>query len=337
MPGWGEIGEEIAAEKAAHAGEPNFDVNGSVLQRYIDRLSSLTNRPVVVYAADWTGKGGQQASIDFGDTVGLMEVFRGQTSPNLDLILHSGGGTAEACDALVGYMRSKFNHVRVFVPQGAMSAATMWAMAADEIVMAGHSHLGPIDPQINLPSGLTMPAGALTAQFREASDQCLKEPGRLAGWLPTLQQFPPGVLEVCEKAAALSKTLVEEWLKSYMLRSKSRRTKIARDAAEWLADDQEHLTHGRAIRRERLREKKLNVTDLEDDQDLQDAVLSVFHVLLHTFSQNPGPVKIIWNQLGRKYIKHGGVQMLMPPGMLPQLPPGIIPQPPAPPPASPQP
>jgi hypothetical protein len=309
MPGWGDILSEINA-----AADPNtgaVDIDGIRL-KYIQQVTALTNRPLVIYASDWTNKGGPQTSITLADMVGLMEVFRDQTGRELDLILHSPGGQAEACDRLVRYMRSKFDHVRVFIPLGAMSAATMWAMAADEIVMGKHSQLGPIDPQVTMPSGWTMPAGALLTQFKEASDQCAAEPARLTGWLPTLQQYPPGLLNLCENAADLAKSLVEEWLRTYMLKGDPAK---AKEIAEWLADDTTHLSHSRAITREDLEGKGLAVTPLEADQALQDAVLSVFHVLLHTF--NGSAVKIIENQLGRRWIQHGGVQMVVNPGAMP--------------------
>ena len=39
------------------------------------------------------------------------------------------------------------NDIRVIVPQIAMSAGTMIASAAREIIMGQHSNIGPIDPQ----------------------------------------------------------------------------------------------------------------------------------------------------------------------------------------------
>lgn len=214
MPTWGETLREIEQEAVARNGQVDLD---ALRTRRLKVLNDLTGRSVVVYAADFLNKGGPITQVNLGDMVGLMEVFKDLPGPGLDLILHSPGGQAEATDRLVRYMRSKFQHVRVIVPLAAMSAATMWAMAADEIVLGKHSQLGPIDPQITLPTtGMPMPAGALLAQFREASDQCSADPKRITAWMPTLQQYPPGLLNVCENAATLSKALVAEWLESYM-------------------------------------------------------------------------------------------------------------------------
>lgn len=286
--------------QAATQPDGSVDID-AIRRKYLAQLSSLTGRSTVVYAADFLAKGGPSIPITLGDMQGLMEVFRDLPGPNLDLVVHSGGGQAEATDRLVRYMRSKFDHIRVFVPLAAMSAATMWCMAADEIVMGKHSQVGPIDPQIQLPNGLAVPAGALVDQFREASKECSEDPRKVTGWLPTLQQYPPGLLNVCESAAALAKQLVAEWLKQYMLKDDHA---AADGVADWLANDKIHLSHGRAITREDLKSRGLPVTDLESDQELQDAVLSVHHATMHTFAGSAA--KIIENNLGRAFVKHGG-------------------------------
>jgi hypothetical protein len=203
-----------------------------------------------------------------------------------------------------------------------MSAATMWAMAADEIVMGKHSQLGPIDPQITLPSGVTVPAGALIDQFKEASDQCANDSKRLTGWLPTLQQYPPGLLNVCESSDALSKKLVAEWLEEFMFQSEIEARRMAGEVADWLGDDHVHLSHSRPITRDELRAKGLRVTDLETDPGLQDAILSVHHSVMHTFAIS-STVKLVENHLNRAWMQHGGMQLVVQPGQAP----ANIPQP----------
>ena len=74
-------------------------------------------------------------SIGDEDMQAFMEVSQGLEGDGLDLILHSPGGSPEAAEAIVSYLRSRFSHIRVIVPQLAMSAATMIACAADEIVL----------------------------------------------------------------------------------------------------------------------------------------------------------------------------------------------------------
>lgn len=329
MPSWGELLNEIQASAVAHGGQPQLD---DIRRRYIRDLSALTGRSVIVYASDFLNKPGPQSSINLGDMQGLMEVFRDLPGPDLDLILHSPGGQAEATDRLLRYLRTKFSHIRVIVPFVAMSAATMWAMGADEIVMGKHSQLGPIDPQVSLPTGMTVPAGALLDQFKEASDECASDPSRITAWLPTLQQYGPGLLNVCEAAGKLSKQLVAEWLEAFMFRGDADAHSKAEAIAEWLGDDHVHLSHGRAITRDALSARGIKIVNLEDDPDFQDAVLSVHHMVMHTFSATP-VMKLVENNLDRAWVQLGGMQVMlppgaMPPGMPPQMPPGA--QPPGP-------
>ena len=89
-------------------------------------------------------------SIGDEDMHALMEVSAGLHGLDLDLILHSPGGAPVAAEAIVSYLRSRFSHIRVIVPQLAMSAATMIACAADKIMMGKHSFLGPTDLSLSV-------------------------------------------------------------------------------------------------------------------------------------------------------------------------------------------
>lgn len=141
-----------------------------------------------------------------------MEVIQGLPGENLDLILHSPGGSLEAAEAVVTYLRSKFTRIRAIVPQLAMSAATMIACAADEILMGKHSFLGPIDPQIviNSPLGPRMvPTQAIEEQFDLAKKEC-QDPKNLGAWLPMLAQYGPDLLVQCKHASKMARDLVEQ-------------------------------------------------------------------------------------------------------------------------------
>lgn len=298
MPTWGEILQEIGASAGPDGA---LDLDG-VRRKYLRQMQQLTGRNVVIYAADWMapGSGGPITSILLQDMQGLMEVFRDMPGPSLDLILHSPGGDPTAAASLVSYMRQKYDDVRVFVPLAAMSAATMWALAADRIVMGKHSQLGPIDPQLQMPQGM-VPAAALRKQFEEAQRECAADPTKLSGWLPTLQQYFPGLLEICKDAEKLGKTLVAQWLKEYMFGGLPNAEELAVAAADYFADTEIHIAHSRGIMRDDLRTLSLVVDDLEDDAALQDAVLSVHHATMHTLTMTNAS-KIIENHLGRAFV-----------------------------------
>lgn len=321
MPGWGEILSEITTTLDANG---NPDVDG-VRAKYLGQLADKTGRSTVVYASNWLGSpmGGLAASITLVDMQGLMEVFRDLPGPGIDLILHSPGGSAEAADRLVRYTRSKYTDVRVFVPLAAMSASTMWALSADRIVMGKHSQLGPIDPQVSM-QGTVVPASALVRQFERIATETSADPSRLSAWLPTLQQYSPGLLEICKDADKLGRSLVEQWVARWMLAGDPDGPQRAKKIADYFADADLHKSHGKAIDRDEARDLGVKIENLEDDQDMQDKVLSVHHATMITFQ---GPtVKLIENNIGRRFLQQA--QMMQMPMQLQA--PIVSPQPPPP-------
>lgn len=241
-----------------------------------------------------------------------MEVFRGlDPAVGLDLVLHSPGGDPNAAASIVQYMRSKFDSVRVIIPLAAMSAATMWSLAADSILMGKHSQLGPIDPQVPNPQGQMVPAASILRQFKTAQEECAADPAKLSAWVPTLQQYFPGLLEICSDADKLSKTLVRAWMRDYMYKDLPDAEVKADQAADFFANTALHISHSRGIAREQLRQAlpDLEIENLEDNAELQDSVLSVFHAVSHTLAMS-GAVKLIENHAGRRFVKQ--VQQILP-------------------------
>ncbi|MGD0946888.1 MAG: serine protease [Candidatus Binatia bacterium] len=335
MPTWGEIVKELTAIHAAGqlpAGTSPFDV---VRRKYLQALHRHTGRNVILYASKWTQPGASPELISIGpeDMQGLMEVIHGlKGASGLDLILHSPGGSAEVAEALVTYIRSKFpSDVRVLIPQAAMSAATMLACSANSIVMGKHSFIGPIDPQFII-GGLSVPAQAILEQFKLAQGQC-KDPSLLPSWLPMLNHYGPALLVQCQHALDLSFSLVSDWLRRYMFDDDPKLRRKASKIAKALRNHADFKSHNRFISRDKARVLGLRVVDLEDDQDLQDLTLSVFHATTHTFNATPA-VKLIENHLGKAFIRSQQQLGMMPqiqivPKQIPQLP--VAPMPGAPP------
>lgn len=295
---------QVSAAQPPQAGASPFDI---IRRRYLLKLHQHTGNNVIAYTSSWTTTegGGPAASINAEDVQALMEVVHGLQGDNLDLIVHSPGGSAEATEAVVAYLRKKFSRIRVFVPQAAMSAATMLACAADEIVMGRHSSIGPIDPQlVVLIEGqiVQAPAAAIKAQFEQAQKECMDDPRKLPSWIPMLRQYGPALLAQCNYHEDLAKSLVGSWLAKYMFRGEADASTRGKRIAAHLADHQHFKTHGRFIDRDQASALGLRISNLEADQVLQDLVLSVFHSSTLTFSSTP-TIKIVENHLGRAFVK----------------------------------
>ncbi len=91
----------------------------------------------------------------------------------LDIILHTPGGLVLAALQIARAIKQHPGKVTVHVPHYAMSGGTLIAMAADEVVMAPHAVLGPVDPQLgNLP-GPSLVKVVKQKPIAEVDDQTL--------------------------------------------------------------------------------------------------------------------------------------------------------------------
>lgn len=309
-------------------GPQTFDV---VRKKYIAALSAQTGRNAILYATKWTQPGVADPSlvqITLEDVQGLMEVIHGlDGAKGLDLVLHSPGGSPDAAEAIVHYLRSKFDDIRVIVPHAAMSAATMLTCAANRVVMGKHSSLGPIDPQfiVNTRNGPTaLPAQAILDQFDLAKSDC-KDPQLLGAWAPILPIYGPSLLIQSKNALLLAEELVTEWLTRWMFADDPDAKAKATAVAKQLADHSAFKSHGRPIHRDRAKQMGIVVDDLEVDQAFQDLVLSVYHATTHTFN-GTGAVKIIENHLGRAFLKAQQIVLSHPPGSPMPVPPAQPPR-----------
>ena len=71
---------------------------------------------------------------------------------NIDIIIISAGGDPMSSYRLINILRERFDNIGVLIPSIAYSAATLFALGADEIIMLPFSNLGPVDPQLTYKS-----------------------------------------------------------------------------------------------------------------------------------------------------------------------------------------
>ena len=285
MPSWHDLLNEIK-EKGS-----TYDV---VRREYLAALYKLTGRNVIVYYSGWLQKPSIPSGVNDSDKNGFMTVVHKlDKQKGLDLILHTPGGETAATESLVDYLRSMFGtDIRAVIPQIAMSAGTTIACACKEIIMGKHSSLGPIDPIF-----LGMPAHGVVEEFNRAHQEIKEDQTRGFVWSPIIQQYSPTMIGECEKAIQWSNEMTREWLLSGMLKDVENAETQADAIIGELADHALTKSHDRHLGPERCRNIGLKVTTLEEDQDLQEAVLSVHHACIHTLSAT-GAYKIIENHDG---------------------------------------
>ena len=296
MPNWNELLDEIRAAGSMH------DV---VRRRYLAKVREITGRNVIVYYSGWLQKPGSPGiEINDDDKNGFMTVIHElDRQLGLDLVLHTPGGDTAATESLVDYLRSIFgNDMRAIVPQLAMSGGTMIACSCKEILMGKQSSLGPIDPQFITPQLGGVPAHGVVEEFNRAKKEISEDPSAIPIWQPIIAKYSPAFIGECEKAITWSNEMTEEWLRVGMFQSDSDSEETIKRILQELGDHALTKSHDRHISMKQCKKMGLKVVELESDDKLQDAVLSLHHACMLTFSETQA-LKIIENHNGVAFIK----------------------------------
>jgi len=298
VPSWGDVLKELQG-----AANP-LD---SMRRKYLDIMYQYTQRNVIAYYSAFIQKpslGG--TGIDDNDKNAFMQAVCGlDRSKGLDLILHTPGGQIAAAESLVYYLRALFgNDVRVFVPQIAMSAGTMIALSASEIIMGKESNLGPIDPQFG-----GMSCAGIVEEFEEASRSVMGNPEMAHIWGPIISKYHPTFIGDCKKAMKWADTIVTEWLEQNMFSASPSPKDAAKQVVDSLSSHNTTFSHSRHIHSDELKKLGLKITMLEDldnreikdCKDLQDCVLTIHHSFMQTMASS-NVLKIVENHLGQAMI-----------------------------------
>lgn len=297
---------EISAEMQAIQTRDRCDI---VRRAKLRTLQQLTGRNTILYATDFLNPikvraSGGAVGLDLTDKEGFIEVTNDLNGNDLDVVVHSPGGIAEAAESVVNILRAKFTNIRFIVPNIAKSAATMLVMSGNQLVIDERSELGPTDPQmqVNRDGNIVIsPAHAVKEQFKLAQSEISKDPQKLSAWLPILRLYGPSLLTECDTSLSLSKDLVTQWLKKYMLAGKRDPGKKAARIANYLKS-RKHLTHGRRIGIDELSTKGLVILDMRTDIPLRTAVWDLYLSISLTFAAT-GAYKIFENHSGKALIR----------------------------------
>ena len=273
---------------------------------YVAALSAYTNRNTIVYYSTFLHgnimSNNPELMINDNDMNGLMNaVSELDKSKGLDLILHTPGGITTATESIVKYLRKCFNNdIRVIVPHLAMSAGTMIACSAKEIIMGKESSLGPIDPQYR-----NVPAEGVLDEFTRAMIDIQNNPQRALLWKEIISQYRPTFLGECKHAIDLSQSLVSEWLSTCMFKNSKQKKNKVTAIIQGLASHSSSKLHDKHYDYNDCKKLGLKVVELENDSILQDAVLSIHHSYVLSSYVLPATLKYIENNNGQTFVISG--------------------------------
>lgn len=299
MPNWGQVLQEIEAQEAKLQNKVVAGVD-LVRRRYLSKLYKLTKRPVIAYYSGWLSVG-DAPGVDVNDEdkgAFMMAIHGLPKDQGLDLILHTPGGGIAAAESMVDYLRRIFGKdIRAIVPHIAMSAGTMIACTCRSIMLAKHSNLGPIDPQLD-----GLPAAAVKKEIERALREITANPDSLNVWQFILNKYNPTFIDQCEQAVDWAQDFVRKHLESNMFDGDLDAKIKADRIVQQLSDFDTNKAHSRHIHIDDCISLGLKIEHLEDNQELQDAILTVHHCYMHSISVT-GASKIIENHKGAAFIK----------------------------------
>lgn len=299
MPNWGQVLSEIQEQdtKLSSSAKSAVDV---VRRKYLTKLHKKTGRNVIAYYSGWlSNPSGFGIDVNDEDKAAFMMAIHGlDKSKGLDLILHTPGGGIAAAESLVDYLRRIFGRdIRAIVPHLAMSAGTMIACTCKSIVMGKQSNLGPIDPQVG-----GLPAAAVKKEIERAIAEIKEDPDRLQFWQFVLNKYSPTFVSQCEQAVTMAAEFVHNRLVDNMFLGQGDAQEKAATIVKGLSDVDDNKSHARHIHIDKCEALGLVIERLEDDQEMQEATLTVHHCYMHSLAVS-GATKMVENHKGAAFIK----------------------------------
>ena len=315
MASWSELLDQFRNQVES---DPNWLDN-----KLRERLDAISRRrgagAVIFYASAFLQKVGDNVSIAREDINGFMNaLYEAPMDNGLTLMLHTPGGDPNAVESIVEYLHAKFERIEVIVPYLAMSGGAMISLASDLLILGRQSQLGPIDPQFFIGNKVHS-ARAIQEGFNKARDDIEKDTKLAHLWAPILQNMGPSLVLEADKALAYSKELVTNWLCERMLKettNEGERTRKANDIAAYFnaertSDYGQIHVHGQRIGAAKLAELGLSLEFLESDQNLQNDVLTAYHLMTLIFEMTPS-TKFIASNSGNIWVKQDPAPMSVP-------------------------
>ncbi|WP_052807463.1 SDH family Clp fold serine proteinase [Risungbinella massiliensis] len=214
-------------------------------QALIREIEKVTGRRLIIYMSNLNH---HESSITRDDIAPFHELVGNlDRNSDVDLLIQSPGGDPNAAEIIVHTLLSRTKHLRVVVPQAAKSAATLISLAADEIVMSDTSELGPIDPQVTIPTsyGLAFrPAQAFLNGLEMIKKEHVDGQALNPTYYPFLKGVDAALIDYCYKSIEHSKRLAVKWLSRSM---KKNQPKEAARIAEELINIEKYPNHGQVI------------------------------------------------------------------------------------------
>ena len=237
-------------------------------QDLIKQIQNRTGCRLICYVAGSR----LECMINPNDTMPFVDLLHNiGEGENIDLLLHTIGGSVDSAEKLIQLVRSKVGNgqLRVIVPEFAKSAGTVMVLGADRVVMSDTSELGPIDPQMQFADsrgnvGWQSVQNYLDA-YEEHYNQVMKNPDNDAAKI-MLGKIDPDTVKLCQAVMDRARQLAESLLRQGMFSNGGNYTQTVSE----LLDTRQWLSHAQMISWEAAKHSNigLNIEYLKQEDEL---------------------------------------------------------------------
>ena len=242
--GAAQIGPNISRGTSSSSRTPLFEANHAARyqrQAMIEEIQGRLNRRLICYVS------GSKCIINQNDTIPFNDLLHQvQTGENVDLLLHTFGGSIDMAEKLVRLVRSRIGQAefRIIVPELAKSAGTLMVLGSDQIVMSDTSELGPIDPQMEFADSNRLLRWQPVQNYLDAYDEYTNavnlNPNDVAAQL-MLGKLDPQTVKLCQAVKERARQCAEDLLKQGMFHNGGNYTRTVNhllDTKIWLSHSQ---------------------------------------------------------------------------------------------------
>ena len=259
--------------------------------------NKLTGNYLLVYSAA-ISKPIPGVSLSMDDYYVIADLLRDSKDGTLDVYIETPGGSGEAAEEIVKFLRSKYEDINYIVSGEAKSAGTLIVLSGNNIAMTVTGSLGPVDAQVVIGRG-QISAHDYMEWVKTKQEEAVKQK-RLSPFDATMiAQISPGELNGVSNALEFAQDLVVKWLPEYKFKdwkvTETKKTPVtevmkkkrAREIAKALTDHSRWRSHGRSLKIQDLEDIGLKIDSIENDKkkcELVNKIQVVLRLLYTTTS-----------------------------------------------------
>jgi len=145
-------------------------------------------------------------------------------------------------------------------------------------------------------------AHSIVEQFEKAKQEISANIKAAHAWAPILHSIGSALLKEAQRTHSYGKDIIKEWLEKYMFSDHESPALTAANVAKYFSSVQ-HGVHGKRIGREKAKALKLEIVNMENDPELQDSIMTLYHLITLSF-ESSNAVKIVQSSSGDVWIKN---------------------------------